>query len=72
MYVTNQSKAPPTKQRRNYDERPKFGTVNDRIFVPGEDGLIKKENEDDNGDQQRPSADWEAHLQYGEQKNEKI
>eukprot|EP00981_Chlorochromonas_danica_P013277 scaffold6042_cov247-Ochromonas_danica.AAC.22 len=69
---TGKSKAPPTKQRRNYDERPKFGTVDDRIFVPGEDGLIKKENEDDNGDKQRPSADWEAHLQYGEQKNEKI
>jgi hypothetical protein len=35
-----QLKAQTFKKRRNYDELPKYGTVDDAIFIKGEDGLV--------------------------------
>lgn len=54
------------KARRNFDERPKFGTVQDAIFVPGREGLIAAGPEDDDGEQVREAPDWEKRLNYGE------
>ena len=53
------------KQRRNFDERPKFGTVNDAIFVPGKTGLVATGPEDDDGEKRREAPDWEKRLNYG-------
>jgi hypothetical protein len=53
------------KQRRNFDERPKFGTVDDAIFVPGKTGLVATGPEDDDGEKRREAPDWEKRLNYG-------
>jgi hypothetical protein len=53
------------KQRRNFDERPKFGTVDNAIFVPGKTGLVPTGPEDDDGEKQREIPDWEKRLNYG-------
>lgn len=56
------------KQRKNFDERPRFGTVSDQIFVPGEEGLLRGDNEDDEGNAVPDKAEWELKLNYGEEK----
>lgn len=50
------------KQRKNFDERPKFGTVNTAIFTPGEPGLIPKPNEDDDGEEKKETPEWQTFL----------
>lgn len=55
--------------RRNYDERPKFGTVSDALFSQGEDGLLAGDNEDEDGNQKRQVPEWEQALdQLGSKK----
>jgi hypothetical protein len=49
-------------QRRNFDERPKYGTVQDTIYVEGETGLLSTGNEDDDGNERRKVPDWERKL----------
>jgi len=48
------------KPRRNFDEKPRFGTIEDRIFSKGEEGLITKAGDDD--DDAPKLADWEVKL----------
>lgn len=50
------------KERRNFDERPKFGTVSTAIYVQGEQGLIAGANEDDDGNERRAIPEWEKKL----------
>jgi hypothetical protein len=54
------------KQRRNFDERPKFGTVDTAVFVSGEGGLISTQQEldEDAGIEKKP--DWDDRLNYVE------
>ena len=58
FYVYSQ-RAAKRAQRRNFDERPKFGTVQDTIFVKGEEGLIATADDDDDGNERRKIPDWE-------------
>ncbi len=48
--------------RRNYDERPKFGTVSDELFRKGEIGLIGAEDDVD-GNEKRNIPEWEQALE---------
>ncbi len=48
------------KPRRNFDEKPRFGTIEDRIFSKGEEGLLSKPGDDD--DKASKLADWEVAL----------
>lgn len=52
------------KERRNFDERPRFGTVQSTIYTKGEEGLIAKPNEeeDEYGNEKRKIPDWERKL----------
>lgn len=55
-------RAAKREQRRNFDERPKFGTVQDAIFVPGEEGLIATGDEDEEGNEMRKIPEWEKKI----------
>lgn len=55
------------KQRRNFNERPLFGTVSTRLFTPGEQGLVADGDEDEAGNKKPPPPEWEKHLNYGEE-----
>ncbi len=50
------------KPRKNFDEKPKFGTVSTAIFVKGEDGLLPGPNEDEDGNERRAAPEWEQYL----------
>lgn len=50
------------KQRRNFDEKPKFGTVDTAIYVKGEDGLLPGPNDDDEGNERKTAPEWEKYL----------
>jgi hypothetical protein len=57
---------PPVKlkefrKRRNFDDAPKFGTVNDESHVGGESGLVEEKT-----DPNQP-RDYEAKLTYKKQ-----
>lgn len=54
------------RARRNFDEKPKFGTVHDAVFVPGEAGLLPTGLEDEMGEAKREVPDWEKRLNYVE------
>lgn len=51
-------------KRRNFDEKPKFGTVETAVFLPGEGGLIPTQDEidEDNGIEKKP--EWDERLNY--------
>ena len=62
MVHTAVQRAAKRAQRRNFDERPKFGTVQDTIYVPGEEGLITTGNEDEDGNEMRKIPEWEQTI----------
>lgn len=47
------------KKRRNFDEKPKFGTIHDTTFAKGEDGLFDEEKKNE-------IQPWDENLQYGQ------
>ena len=53
------------KKRRNFDERPKHGTVEEELSR-GEKGLVIDAKEEETKKEQ--ARDWEAKLTYGKQK----
>lgn len=59
------------KERRNFDERPKFGTVDNKIFTGGEGGLLPGANDDDEGNDQGSLPEWEQKLRQNEEKYKK-
>ena len=63
LQFLSQKKA-AVKERRNFDERPRFGTVQSTIYTQGEEGLIAKPNdeEDEYGNEKRKIPDWERKL----------
>lgn len=63
LQLLSQKKA-AVKERRNFDERPRFGTVQSTIYTQGEEGLIAKPNdeEDEYGNEKRKIPDWERKL----------
>ena len=56
------------KPRKNFDEKPKFGTVESNIFKKGEEGLLAGPNDDENGDKKEEAPEWEKRLNFGETK----
>jgi hypothetical protein len=46
-------------KRRNYDENPRYGTVHDAVFGPGESGLIEEVKRVE-------TPPWNDNFQYGE------
>lgn len=65
---TFEQKAPQEfKQRRNFGERPVFGTVTD-LYSGGEKGLITGGPEDEAVAEQQQERDWEKALTYGKAK----
>ena len=57
------------KERRNFDERPKFGTVDTSHFSGGEKGLLSVANEDEFGNAGRETPEWEKRLENMRKKN---
>jgi len=55
------------KQRRNFGEKPVFGTVND-IYSKGEAGLISGGPEELAAASNQQERDWESALTYGKKK----
>jgi hypothetical protein len=65
---TSYTGSPQTfKQRRNFNERPLFGTVETRLFTPGEAGLVQGVDEDKDGNKKQVEPEWAKHLNYGEE-----
>jgi len=50
-------------KRRNFDERPKFGTIDSHHFNKGEEGLIEVKVDDG-------PREWESALTYGKRKDD--
>lgn len=50
------------KERRNFGEKPKFGTVATNHFTGGESGLVLTGNEDEFGNAGRDIPEWEKRL----------
>ena len=50
------------KERKNFDERPKFGTVETTLFVKGETGLLPGPEDDDDGNIKKEAPEWEKYL----------
>ena len=51
------------KKERNFDDKPKFGTINDEAHVGGEPGLVEEKT-----DPNQP-RDYEAKLTYKKSKD---
>jgi hypothetical protein len=62
FFACHAQRAAKRAQRRNFDERPKFGTVQDTIYVPGEEGLIATGDEDEEGNEMRKIPEWEKKI----------
>jgi hypothetical protein len=56
------------KTRKNFDEKPKFGTVGTSIYTAGEAGLLTTGNEDDEGHEKKETPEWEKFLNEKSQK----
>lgn len=50
-------------KRRNFDERPKFGTIDSHHFHEGEPGLLEEKKDDG-------PREWESALTYGKKKSD--
>jgi len=59
------------KERRNFDEKPRFGTVDTNIFQRGESGLLAGVNDDDAGNDKGDLPEWEQRLAFNEERRNK-
>jgi hypothetical protein len=57
--------ATTSRNKRFFENKPKFGTIQTRIFDGGETGLIPSKNDDADGNQRPSTPEWEKHLNYG-------
>ena len=67
FFGTAQKENQEFRQRRNYGERPMFGTVQD-IFQGGEKGLVSAGPQDEAEAAKSQERDWEKALTYGKPK----
>lgn len=58
-------------KRRNFDEHPKFGVIDDKAIKDGEKGLVDHHVSKKLGGVPEPKRDWEDSLTYGQPKNNK-